>query len=470
MAAKIILNDEQKDAFKAIQKFIEHPAVDTFVLKGYAGTGKTFLMQHLAKWLKEYEHEFSLLASTGRAATILRGKTGFNASTVHSELYRFNRVDGDEEGIPEDAPIDQYGQMTLQFGLREPDNKKVIYIVDESSMLSSEIAKGNETVFFGSGYLMDDFFNAVGSNKVIFVGDPGQLPPIGQLLSPALDMEWLAKNRRTAISITLNKIERHSPDNDILLLASMVRTMHEAYPNYRFPKIRARNLNSVVIYPDNKNLFNSYVQKFREVGANGTLAIARTNRMVNDINRATRRDLYGGLDMPIQVGDVLMVIHNNYTVPLTNGDFVIVIDLGEQHIQAGLGFQNVKVKALASDNDFELLLSLDILYGKEGNFTKGQLKALMVDFSKRMKKKQIKPNSDEYKIKMMSDKYLNCLRVKYGYGVTCHKAQGGEWSDVFLFLEKGMYRMKPPELVRWLYTAVTRAKEKLHLSNNWWIA
>src|SRR5438045_1867013 len=136
MTSKINLNEEQKEAFKAIRKFIEHPAADIFVLKGYAGTGKTFLMQHLAMWLKENDHKFSMLASTGRAATVLRGKTGFEASTVHGELYRFNKVDGDEEDIPDDAPIDKYGQMTLQFGLRPPDEVKKVYIIDEASMLS----------------------------------------------------------------------------------------------------------------------------------------------------------------------------------------------------------------------------------------------------------------------------------------------------------------------------------------------
>lgn len=135
---KPTLNAEQKQAFTAIQKFLDLPGPDTFVLNGYAGTGKTFLMQWLAKWLKENERPFCLLASTGRAATVLRGKTGFDTRTVHGELYHFSKVEGDHEDIPEDAPTDQYGQMKLQFLLREPDEIKRVYIVDESSMLSSE--------------------------------------------------------------------------------------------------------------------------------------------------------------------------------------------------------------------------------------------------------------------------------------------------------------------------------------------
>src|SRR5690349_6043085 len=127
MSSNPTLNPEQKDAFKAIQKFLEHPAADTFVLKGYAGTGKTFLMQYLANWLSEQEQDFKMLASTGRAAAVLRGKTGFVASTVHSELYRFSKVDGIDDDIPLDAPIDKYGQMTLEFFLRLPDEDKQVY-------------------------------------------------------------------------------------------------------------------------------------------------------------------------------------------------------------------------------------------------------------------------------------------------------------------------------------------------------
>ncbi len=468
MASKVILNAEQKEAFKAIQKFIDHPAADTFVLKGYAGTGKTFLMQYLAKWLEEKEYKFSLLASTGRAATVLRGKTGFEAKTVHGELYSFSKVEGDEEDIPEDASIDKYGQMTLQFRLRSPDENKIVYIVDESSMLSSELALDTGSVSFGSGYLLIDFFEAIGNNKIIFVGDPGQLPPVGQHFSPALDMDWLVTQKRTAISTTLEKIERQDPDNDLLILASNIRNIK---PNtlIQYPRFPAANMNNVQIHSSQKELFQDYLKRFKAVGSNGALAVARSNKMVNHINTAIRRDLYGELNMPIQDGEVLMVVQNNYSVPLTNGDFVIITGLGEIRHLINLRFQSVKVKALSSETEYELLLSLDILNSKEGNFTKEQLRGLMVEFSRKMKKKGIKANSDAYKEAMMKDSYLNCLRAKYGYAVTCHKAQGGEWDEIYLFLEANMYAMKQQELFRWWYTAVTRAKKKLNIANDWWI-
>lgn len=469
MPLKPKLNEDQKEAFNVILKFLDSGA-DTFVLQGFAGTGKTFLMQHLGKWLNEKERHFTFLASTGRAATVLRGKTGFKAKTVHSELYHFNKVDGDDDEIPEDAPIDRFGQMTLQFFLRPPDQDKIVYIIDEASMLSSEPGNDRAIVSFGSGVLINDFFDAVGSNKVIFVGDPCQLPPIGQSFSPAMDMEWLSKNGRTAITITLNKIERTDPGNDILVLTDMVRKMALQTHWEVFPKLPARNMNNVKLHLSDKDLFANYLAKYREVGVNGALAIARTNQTVQYINRALRRDLYGGLDLQLQINDVLLVVQNNYAVPLTNGDFVVVTGIGEERFNGNLHFLSVRLKALASEEVYEILLSLDILYGSKINFTEEQQRALMVDFSRRMRRKKIRPNSDIYKNAMIEDPYLNCLRAKYGYAVTCHKAQGGEWDHVYLFLDSKMYGMKKPGLFRWWYTAITRTKVQLNLTDEWWIA
>lgn len=469
MASKANLNEEQAATFKALQKFIKRPGGDTFVLKGYAGTGKTFLMQHLAEWLKDHNYDFSFLASTGRAATVLKGKTGYETRTVHSELYQFSKVNGDHDDIPDDAPAERFGQMVLEFGLRKPDQTKRIYIVDESSMLSSEESATSDRVSFGSGRLLIDFFNAVGSNKVIFVGDPGQLPPVGQLFSPALDMNWLAQQGRTAIFTTLTKIERQDSGNGILELASRIRKMEQESSVSRYVKLPASDVHNVQIHPSQADLYKQYLEKFRAVGSNCALAVARTNKMVSTINCAMRRDLFGDSNLPLQTGEILMVVQNNYAVPLTNGDFVEIVNLGQTELKANLLFQSVRVKSLASDEEFDCLLSLDILKSNDGNLTAEQSRELMIDFSKRMRKRKIRANSDLYKELMMKDRYLNCLKAKFGYAVTCHKAQGGEWDDVFLFLEKSMYSMEHAELIRWWYTAVTRAKQQLHLHQEWWI-
>lgn len=464
------LNSDQKEAFEGIKAFLQHPTSDTFVLKGYAGTGKTFLMQYLAKWLKATDQDFKLLASTGRAASVLRGKTGFEAKTVHGIVYKFSKVDGDYDHIPDDAPIDKFGQMTLQFTLKPPDPKPTIYIVDEASMLSSEIPETNNFAVFGSGMLLLDFFEFSSKNKIIFVGDPCQLPPVGQSFSPALDIPWLIEHGRKPIEFTLQKIERTRADNDLLKLAHKIRDYTDLINPPKYPKIPAKGLNMVITYKNEEELLESYRKCVSENGSLNALAIARTNKMVRSINDETRFSMYGEQQRDIEVGETLLVTQNNFAIPVTNGDFVIVTELGEIKQKDRLTFRKVRIKTLLSDQEYDILLSLNILYESEnGNFTKEQNKFLMVDFSKRMRNDGNKPNDEDYMKEMMSDPYLNCLKASYGYGVTCHKSQGGEWGDVFLFLEGGMYGMKKQELFRWWYTAITRAKKHVHLHDKWWI-
>ena len=200
MATKITLNSDQKEALKAVKAFLEHPAANVFVLKGYAGTGKTFLMQQLGTWLKETEQTFSMLAATGRAASVLKGKTGFATKTVHSELYSFSKVEGLDDSMFQGETVDRSGQMSMQFKTRGTDENKNLYIVDEASMLSGELTNDVNFASFGSGVLLNDLFEVVGNNKVIFVGDPCQLPPVGQSFSPALNISWLNQQNRVAVA------------------------------------------------------------------------------------------------------------------------------------------------------------------------------------------------------------------------------------------------------------------------------
>jgi ATP-dependent exoDNAse (exonuclease V) alpha subunit len=464
------LNADQKAAFKAIQKFLDHPAANVFVLKGYAGTGKTFLMQHIAQWLQDKKKKFCMLAATGRAATVLRGKTGFTASTVHSELYNFSKIDGlDEETLSESSSAGISGQMTLQFTTRQPDEETTVYIVDEASMLSGHPSENNDFAVFGSGILLNDFFEVAGKSKIIFVGDPCQLPPVGQSFSPALDIEWISAQQKVPITVQLSKIERTKGDNDILLLAAAIRTLSESRERVRFPKLPAGNLNNVKLHQSDDEMFRLYAANYKALGPTQCLAIARSNKTVQQINRDMRRELFGSGYVPLQVGDVLLVTQNNYSVPLTNGDFVVVDQLEEITDKVGIKFQKVQVTAIASGKEFKLFLSLNALESLKGSHDHDESKALLVSFNNRMKTEGFASGSEEYLTAMREDPYLNCLKASYGYAVTCHKAQGGEWNKVYLFLDKSMFGAPYYELCKWWYTAVTRAKDELNTVNEWWV-
>lgn len=472
MADNLNFNADQKAAFTAIKKFLAHPSINVFVLKGYAGTGKTYLMQALAKKLKEDKEEFCLLASTGRAATVLKGKTGFTARTVHSELYNFIGVNGLDDN-PSGATASNSAQLSMQFNTRIADNKKRLYIVDESSMLSGEFQESESMpATFGSGVLLDDLFEVAGNNKIIFVGDPCQLPPIGQPFSPALDKNWLNSQNKVVVSVTLSKIERTDSGNDILKLAADIRDMHDSGIFELYPKLPASNLNNVKLHPNDDEQLDRYFEKYTETGPTETLAIARTNLRVHEINRFMRKKLLGDANLDLQTGEVLLVTQNNHKVPLTNGDFVTVTALGEVTWRGGLKFQRVTVRTFLSDTEFKMQLSVNALKSINGSLTKDQTKELMVDFHSRMREKGISSKSEEYREAMLGDDYYNCLKATYGYAVTCHKAQGGEWNNVYLFLDNEnntMFRMPPASLCKWWYTAVTRARKELHLVKHWWV-
>ena len=246
---------------------------------------------------------------------------------------------------------------------------------------------------------------------------------------------WLTSQDKVALSVKLEKIERTNAQNDILKLATAVREMYDGGIFELYPKLPAANLNDVKIHTSDKVLFKAYSNRYKDAGPSDTLAVARTNRKVQIINKAMRRDLFGSASTPLRIDEILLVTQNNRKVPLTNGDFVKVCELGEARMKMGLTFQKVKVKAISSEVEYNLLLSLDAMQSENGNLTTDQMQELTINFSQRMQAKGINLNSAEYRNAMKDDEYYNCLRATYGYAVTCHKAQGGEWNNVYLFLD-----------------------------------
>ena len=465
------LTPTQQLVFDSIRQFLKSDTHRAFILKGYAGTGKTFLMQQLAQHLskKGASQPFYLLATTGRAAAVLRGKTGFEAKTVHSALYSFSRVEGDSDEIEDDANFDQFGQMSLRFDIRVKGDEPAVYIIDEASMLTSEIADKTSFAEFGSGRLLIDLLENIPSGKFIFVGDPCQLPPIGQDFSPALSKPWLEEQGINAKEGELSEILRTTGNNDMLIVASLVRKLLEEKPITipKWPKLPALNRKNISVFEGEDALFAAYWQSIQEGPT--SIAISTSNAQCYKINEKIRLLKYKIPHAPLQVGDRLLVTQNNYIVPLTNGDFIEVLSIGQRRHRCNLAFVSVRVQNEITGTTHEILLIEDLLTRRMTNITPENHRELMIAYSKECRSNGIKPNTQLYKEGMMKDPYLNALRATFGYAVTCHKAQGGEWENVFLFLHKGMYAMPPTALLRWWYTAITRAKTQLNLHKDWWL-
>jgi len=467
------LKPQQKSTFLALQNFVKNEKAKIFILKGYAGTGKTTLMSGLIKWLAQKEYNFTLLASTGRAAKILSDKTNTKAKTIHSHIYVFKDLDDDLETISkqqEKLDIDDKGQISLLFDLKTINSESVnIYIVDEASMVSDIQNSGSSFAKFGSGELLKDLLEYDKKGKIIFVGDPSQLPPIGQTISPALSQEYIKRKYfHDTQEVELTEIIRQASDNGIIKASMMIRKLHKANPAVKFASFPLNNHSNIDLHNSHASLVNAYIQKIKSNGFEYSTLICQTNRHCFDVNRIIRTSLGKNSNL-IEAEDILLVTQNNYLTNLVNGDLIQIRKTGKKEYRCGLSFLQVEIQELVSKKVFNILLVEDILYSISTNLNSKQHKDLMIDFYHRMKDKGINQKDRKFKDRMLTDPYLNALKAVYGYALTCHKSQGGEWDEVFLYLDNKIHGIPKPGIYQWLYTAVTRAKENLHVVNDWFI-
>jgi hypothetical protein len=498
------LSDQQKKVFEALCAFYKDDNEKVFILRGYAGTGKTSLIGGFIKKIgketnpemhpetemhleteilsepeiKQKTQPFQVLASTGRAAKILSDKTNINVRTVHSLVYSFKKLSDDVEKFLEEEDKkpekrkDQYGQLLLVFEPQIFNGKiQMHYIVDECSMVSDKKNPSTSNAVFGEGDLLGDLFKYDVKGKFIFVGDPCQLPPINQKESPALEPEYLQnKYKIKVIEYTLTEIFRQDKENDILKCSFMLRKLwlgfKEKSLSVPFTPLPLKGYNNIKVYPSELNLIQQYIETVKAKGYNHTTLICNSNKECNYLSRYLRESIHGKRE-PIITGDLLLVTQNNYLVDLVNGDLVVVKWIGETEYRAEMRFVTVEVEELASKNSYRLLLIEDLLMNGQATIDNEQHKRLIIDFAKRMKQRDIKPKTKQFYDMMLEDPYLNALRTTYGYALTCHKSQGGEWNEVFLYLEKSLYARRGTELFQWAYTAVTRAKETLHIADSW---
>ncbi len=464
------LTPHQAEALGKLQAFSREAGARCFVLRGYAGTGKTTLLGHYVRWLREQGMRPVLLATTGRAAKVLSAKTGEPAATIHSCVYQFDELSGLDEAAS--AGVGGAGQLTLQFGVREPPpaGQPMVYIVDEASMIANTPAQADgHAARFGSGHLLVDFLAFSEGQRAVFVGDPCQLPPVSEdAFSPALSPRYLHEAYRVPVRYAeLLEVLRQNRESEILRLAGRFRQdiIEDRYVNW--PKIQPPRGETAFLYRDEQALIDAYLPYMRRHDYQEAMMIVNANGHCRRLNHRMRLTLQGNKNLA--EGELLQVAQNSYFVPLANGDQVVVKSVRPAPAQAGFGFLKVKLLNLADDTLCETLLLRDLLYNDYAGLQGHETQRLLVDFDQRARRAGLRRKTDAYAEAMRKDPYLNALRAKFGYVVTCHKAQGGEWPQVFLNMHKSVYVQQGNALYRWFYTALTRPSQGLHLNDGFWV-
>ncbi len=471
------LTSNQKKAFQHFQKFIADDNLKVFILKGYAGTGKTTLIRYFIDEIARQDNAlYTLMASTGRAAKILNNMSRRKAQTIHSVIYVFNDFNQDLEEViqkEDEIGIDKTGQLFLTYLLtpvKEKNGKHRYYIVDEASMISDTIDENAVQAQFGSGRTLSDLLKYDPDGKFVFVGDECQLPPIGQDLSPALSVEYLENVLNVRASeATLTDIVRQQLDNSIILAAQRIRQLCIEPPRVKWGKLPLGNYQHIHLHHDIASMINDYINLIQNRNFEAATLISSSNAKCNNLNKLIRSALR--YRNTLQEGDLLMVTQNNPISGLMNGDMVMVEQVKKVRYQrAQLSFLLVEVRELVSGRRLSQYVIEDILYGNAPNLLPGQQKALFIDFYRRMKEQGVKQKSSQFRERLVDDEFLNALRCVYGYAVTCHKAQGGEWDSVFVDIPRNLTLEARSADYQWIYTAVTRARKQLHIVNDFYIS
>lgn len=454
------LTDDQQRAFTSVQKFLQTRNDQVFILTGYAGTGKTTLVKKILEWLSQRKRPVRLLATTGRAAKVLANKTDARAATLHSCLYRFDELTSGTNT----------GSLEMNFGLKSSAElpKDMVFIIDEASMLSHEPSKYAAGLNFGSGQVLQDLFTFADKRQLIFVGDPCQLPPVGDSsFSAALHKGFFRRQGLPAQQVSLTQIVRQAAESEVLQAANDFRRSLERGDFKKYPKVRFGGGDSLRILEDHHRLLDEYIREVRQSGFKETIMLGYANWQIAMLNRNIRSALYPSSDL--QAEELLMVVQNNYPSGLANGDQLILGKVDFHTRRAGFTFLKARVRALHQTEEKEVLLIHDLLYNDKSGLSRRETQRLVIDFDQRQRARGIRPKSETYRIAMEKDPYLNALRAKFGYAITCHKAQGGEWSQVFLNIHRSLYGLPGEQLYRWYYTALTRASDRLWINDGWWI-
>ena len=445
---------EQEKAVKSLADFLFSRQQDSvFLLKGYAGTGKTSLIGALVKTLDQLQQKCVLLAPTGRAAKVFSHYAKHSAFTIHKKIYRQRNYSNDMDN----------------FSLDDNLHQQTLFIVDEASMIANDGLSG---AAFGTGRLLDDLIQYVYAGtgcRLMLIGDTAQLPPVGEEQSPALSPDVLKGYGLEVYEAQLTEVVRQMHDSGILWNATELRRYISEEVFFALPSIRVDGFPDIRIIPGNE-LIEAINDSYDHAGMDETIVVCRSNKRANIYNRGIRNMILYRED-ELNSGDLLMVAKNNYFWTeqckeidfIANGDIAVVRRVRRVREAYGFRFADV-VLAFPDYGDVELevKLLLDTLHTDTPALPKEQIDrlfyAVLEDYADiTVKRERMK--------KMKADPHYNALQVKYAYAVTCHKAQGGQWKRVFLDQGYMTEDMLTPDYFRWLYTAFTRATETLYLVN-----
>lgn len=441
----------QQHFFTKIAEFLENEDVrDCFLLKGYAGTGKTTLISTVIKVITKFGYKTVLLAPTGRAAKVMSNYSKKKALTIHKKIYR--------------QVADAY-TGTLHFERQSNKHRDTLFIVDEASMISDEAEFGSHGLLYD---LIEYVFEGIG-NKLLIVGDVAQLPPINKELSPALDKSYLESTFFLSVyEQELTEVTRQGQHSGILRNATSLR---DTLPLEKLDiKLQTKGLRDFYKMPSDR-LEDGLRYAYEKHGRENVTIITRSNREAVQLNQFVRRQI-NAAEEELEVGDLLMIVRNNYTVLdeespagfLANGDFVEVKRIRKEEEVHGFRFATVELQLLDYEEQppFEAKIFLDTLHSPSPSLTQEEnrrlYEAVLEDY---MYLKTKKARNEAIR----QDVYLNALQVKFAYALTCHKSQGGQWKSVFVnqgFLPEDQVNK---EFVRWLYTAVTRATDEIFMMN-----
>lgn len=483
--SEITLTDSQQSALNRIMDFIDSGKERVFILKGYAGTGKTTLVKTIIREIGQKHLNHVLLASTGRAAKVLSDSTktitadnkacALPAKTIHSLIYKFRDINQDMDLFSKkrEESADEEMDVKLKFVLRHHESKQgnILYIIDEASMISDSPDKTLSQAEYGNDCrLLDDLLKYDPLGKFLFIGDACQLPPINQNFSPALNPEYFRSMfNLNAEEAELTEVMRQSGGNDIVLSASRVRKLSLSEPVGTIAKFPFRGYRNIHLIKNDYEMLSMYLDCIRDGNYTDATMIVMSNKTAYQISKIIRPAL-GFKNSTISAGDLLLVTQNNMISGLMNGDLVKVKQIKLREHRAGLTFVNVEVESLNTHELHNQLLIEDILYSGVTNISQKQQTSLFIDYHDRMKIHGIKQSNPAYKECMMSDPYLNALRCSFGYALTCHKSQGGEWNNVFLMIPRGLPYNNPRNYAyQWVYTAMTRAKQELYVIDDYWV-